>query len=424
MKCLGLTVAAWVWAFVAGTAGAQDWPQWRGPHRDGVCPDTTALADTWPAAGPKRLWVSEKIPGGGRGGFGSPVVAGGRVYLYANIRTPAPEPNGLGTVKDALFCLDAADGKTLWCRQYKTPPLANCDNTWTVSSSTPCIAGGRCYFAGADGTLYCLNARDGTEVWTVKPTGGIQNSSPLVTNGLVVLLSEPSYAVHAADGKPVWTQPKAPSRRSSAVPWTCAGKDYLLCNGAGDGEVHCLDAATGALIWTTPGKDKTFPGSGSTVAVAGDVMVAQTDDKDFGLVAYRVAATGAQKLWNIDLTDPAASPIIHNGYVYAVVGHRSVCVGLVDGKIAWNQGRVAGEAITSPVLADGKIYALTNNGNALLMLRATPAKFDLLGKASVGGLYCASPAIAGGRLYLRLGDGIACYDLTAAGAPTAASPPR
>ena len=135
-----------------------------------------------------------------------------------------------------------------------------------------------------------------------------------------------------------------------------------------------------------------------------------------------MAATGAQKLWNIDLTDPGASPIIHNGYVYAVVSHRSVCVGLVDGKIAWNQGSVACDGITSPVLADGRIYALTDQGNNLLMLRATPAKFDLLGKARVGALHCASPAIAGGRLYLRLGDGIACYDLTAAGAPTAASP--
>ena len=98
----------------------------------------------------------------------------------------------------------------------------------------------------------------------------------------------------------------------------------------------------------------------------------------------------------------------------------------MDGKIAWNQGKVNGEGITSPVLADGKIYALTDRGNTLLMLRATPAKFDLLGKASVGSLQCASPAIAGGRLYLRLGDGdgIACYDLTAAGAPTAASLPR
>jgi hypothetical protein len=55
--------------------------------------------------------------------------------------------------------------------------------------------------------------------------------------------------------------------------------------------VHCLDAASGALIWTTPGKDATFPGTGSTVAVAGDTMVAQSADKEFGLVAYRLAAT-------------------------------------------------------------------------------------------------------------------------------------
>ena len=64
MKDWNLMVMAGAWALAVATAGAQDWPQWRGPNRDGVCPDSTALAETWPAAGPRRLWVSEPIPGG------------------------------------------------------------------------------------------------------------------------------------------------------------------------------------------------------------------------------------------------------------------------------------------------------------------------------------------------------------------------
>jgi outer membrane protein assembly factor BamB len=540
MKNWHRIVMAGAWALAVATAGAQDWPQWRGPNRDGVCPEATALAETWPASGLQRLWVSENIPGGPAGGFSSPVVAGGRVYLYANLKysvplatrkvpegvlrnlgwvpadklPPAPlldsleqarlgearaalakNPKDLGpwvdqwlkdhltdpqrtsfggfcadrlrkgpgafriedlqkltalkdhefasvaefdgaldaagipaalraavvkgaiasqeVGKDALYCLDAADGKTLWCRQYDKVPGRT--DVWTASSSTPCIADGRCYFAGADGALYCLNARDGTEVWATRYAAGIQNSSPLATDGLVVLLSDPAYAVQAADGKLVWKQPKAATRQSSAVAWTCAGKNYLLGNS--DGDLHCLDAASGALVWGTPGRGNT------TVVLAGDLMVAQSGSGDIGLAGYRLTATAAQKLWHLAVGDRGASPIIHAGYVYAVAGGvRALCVGLEDGKVAWDQ-KVGGGEISSPVLADGKLYALVDGGQNLVMLRAAPAKFELLGKATVGALTCTSPALAAGRLYLRLNNAVACYDLTGTAPPAAPAHP-
>jgi outer membrane protein assembly factor BamB len=221
---------------------------------------------------------------------------------------------------------------------------------------------------------------------------------------MVVLLSFPAYAVQADSGKLVWKQPKAATRQSSATPWTFGGKHYLLCNNEGD--LHCIQTADGAMVWSAPGKGN------STIAVAGEVMVAQSGDKAIGLVAYRLSATQAQKIWNIDLTDIGASPVIHDGYVFAVANGRAVCVGLADGKVAWNQN-VGGGWISSPIWADAKVYALADNSKTLLMLRASPAKFEVLGKATVNALNCASPAIAHGRLYLRLDEGVTCYDLTA-----------
>jgi outer membrane protein assembly factor BamB len=537
MRNLCLVVVLFTFGLAASGALAQDWPQWRGPNRDGVCPDSTILANTWPAAGPKRLWVSEKIPGGPAGGFGSPVVAGGRVYVYANLKYAVPiatrqltedamhgmgwaaadklppaalletlekarlgpdraakkDPKDLGpwvdqwvkdhlsdaqrtsygafcadrlrkgpdafaiddlqkltplkdqlfasaaafeqamdnngvtgamrqaviknvpvskdVGKDALYCLDAGDGRTLWCRQYDKIP-GKTDN-FDASSSTPCIAGGRCYFAGARGALYCLNASDGSEVWATRFADGLQHSSPLVIDGMVILLSFPAYAVQADTGKLVWTQPKAATRQSSPMPWTFAGKHYLLCNNEGD--LHCLETATGAMVWSAPGKGY------STIAVAGDVMVAQSGDKAIGLAAYRLTATQAQKIWSFDVTDVGTSPVIHDGYVYDVANGQAVCVGLTDGKVAWNQS-VGAAWISCPVLADGKIYTLTDSSKTLLMLRASPAKFESLGKATVNGLNSTSPAIARGRLYLRLDEAVACYDLTAAPAVTGSHP--
>jgi outer membrane protein assembly factor BamB len=261
--------------------------------------------------------------------------------------------------------------------------------------------------------LYCLNASDGSEIWVSKFADGLQHSSPLVVDGMVILLSFPAYAVQADTGTLVWKQPKAATRQSSAMPWTCAGKHYLLCNNEGD--LHCLETATGTVVWSAPGKGN------STIAVDGDVMVAQSSDKAIGLVAYRMTATQASKLWNFDLTDTGASPIVHGGYVYTVANGRAVCVGLSDGKVAWNQS-VGAAWICSPVLADGKVYALTEDGKTLIMLRASPGKFETLGKAVVNALNCASPALAHGRLYLRLHDAIACYDLSGA-LPTTGSHP-
>jgi outer membrane protein assembly factor BamB len=152
------------------------------------------------------------------------------------------------------------------------------------------------------------------------------------------------------------------------------------------------------------------------VAVAGDVMVAQSLDMAVGLAAYRLTPAGAQKLWSMDLVDRGASPIIHDGYVYTIANSKAWCIGLEDGKVAWSHEVGYGE-ISSPVLADGKIYALTGNGKGLVMFRASPAKFELLGKAQADGLYCTSPALARGRLYVRTSAGVACYDLTGAGQP-------
>jgi hypothetical protein len=86
-----LTVVAWpVYVLAAGSnvasPGGYDlasWPQWRGPNRDGVAPDNPELADAWPKTGPPKVWQSEPLSGGGLAGYSSPVVAGGKVYVYS-----------------------------------------------------------------------------------------------------------------------------------------------------------------------------------------------------------------------------------------------------------------------------------------------------------------------------------------------------
>lgn len=387
----------------AGNA-SKDWPQWRGPEWSGSASSGASLAAQWPAGGPAKLWQSEKIPVAGEGGYSSPVVADGRVYLFANIgRSMAanaqPGPGGQpqfsnAPARDTVFCLSADDGKTLWKKEY--PGRAN------AASSTVCVAGGKVYAVLSNEKLVCLDARTGNELWAAPVAA--QHSSVLVADGLAVVLAKPLSAFDAATGAPAWTQPQVTGNENSPALWRHAGKSYLLVNTPNN--LHCVALADGKLLWSTSG------GGMSTAAVAGD-FAAVLPQRGEGLTAYRLALDGAQKLWSVsNVTDTGASPVIANGRVYAIGRVNSACVDLQSGRVIW-EGRPGRGNICSPLAADGKLIAVIDNGRNLLLIDAVADELRTLSTVQANLPACVSPALAGGKLYLRNGDGVACYNVAA-----------
>lgn len=504
-------------------ADGPSWPQWRGPERNGVAARSPALATSWPKEGPPCLWKIDEIPSGGEGGYGSPVVAGNRVYLYVNWRYRIPletrilsddaiqrlgrvpegfpqdlledlekarssaerkalsgrdleewvkawiegrleeegrhryrdyvrerlhqgeeaiplrdlerletihgqtfpnqskldawlDANGLADAtrkrvleaipveerrtKDVVLCLDAATGRQLWKRESP--------GSGEGASSTLCVADERCYGLASTGEAFCLDAATGRDIWRVRCGGG--HSSFLVEEGRAVLLTDALTALDASKGEVVWKQKEVRSHENSAVSWSAGGTKYLICNSSE--KVACVTLSDGAIRWAVQG------GGPSTAAVAGDLMAILTDKEEIGLLAYRITPGGAQKLWNIpELTDRGASPIAHEGRVYAVASDRTVCVDARNGRVLW-EGKPGRGDVCSPLLADGKLIASLGSRD-LAMMRATGDAFELLGQARIALAQCSSPAFADGRLYARLQDGLACYDLAA---PRAATP--
>lgn len=503
---------------IAFPAQSADWAQWRGPSRNGIAAESPSLADKWAADGPKKLWESEEpIPGGGAGGYGSPVVADGRVFMFVcwkyrepletrTLATKALEQLGwiaekppedllkaieaarvsderaalkgrdaqewvrkwvaekldadqqkkfgrfvtqrlneakdaipldvldkLATIKDkplanhaaldqwfadngiggplkdriaksfpvdeekahdTIVCLDAATGKTLWKKQYPGVPHQH------GSSSTPCIADGRCYVAGSDGGIYCLDAKTGDEVWKAQVGKGDKNSSFVVVDGVAIIAAGPLTGFDAATGKVLWSQKAVGPTNSSPAYWEKDGKTYLLVGGS------CIDPKTGDVLWKSPG-----PGN-STPAIVGDHMVVLTGDGKIGVIAYKLAKDKAEKLWSVEtFADRGASPLVHDGHVYAMGSQGAVCVHLESGKVVWD-GKPGTDEFSSPLLADGKLF-VGGRGGLVLMLKASPEKCDVLGKAKVGMVACTSAAFADGKLFVRLAKSIACYDLTA-----------
>lgn len=519
---------------LSGPGYASDWPQWRGPNRDGIAQDSPTLADSWPSGGPPRIWQSEAIPSGNRGNLSSPVVAGGKVFLYVTWANKVPIKTGtlsesglrklgwfpeklpedlataveearlsderaelpqddvtgwiaewiaerlvteeqkkltaviqsrltrgrnalpselldkLAQIKDREFssreeldrwltdngidgdrkktvlnqvpttkasaddvvlCLDATSGKTLWNADF--PGIA----TGYSFSSTPCVTDGRLYVMVSTRDAYCLNAENGQVIWKTRATQGNSiSSSFLVADGLAVILSGCLTAFDAESGEIKWTQPKINGNNPSPVLWRVGDRACVICN-TGD-QVGCADLTTGEMLWTAPGG-----GSSTTVASSRFLAVFSTH-KQVGLTGYRLGVDRADKAWSIEITDRGSSPVIADGYVYAVGGRgsaRVMCVKADSGETTWDE-KIATQEISSPILADGKIIGVLDNYRSLATWKASPQSFTLLAKTRMPLAACTCPAFAEGKLYLRLRKAVACYDLRVPGAGMGTDP--
>ncbi len=310
---------------------------------------------------------------------------------------------------DAIICLDAATGKELWRKELpgSISPYADLD---VGASSTPAISAGKCYVAGSAG-MYCLSANDGTVIWQAKT--GFCYSSPLVMNGVVYVLVPEATAYDAKTGHVLWRQPSLNHADSSFAQWASGEKNYLITvinAGVYDvpqGGLYCLDPANGKTLWHTFCMSCSLP-----VIVGADTMVVNA-------AAFKITPDKVEPLWKGETVSRGGSPVVFRDSIYISEGCHSAdavrCLDLKTGKLNWNPHKFCAES-SSPVLADGKIIALPeeDEGNLfVVMFRATPEKFEELGRFNPHAGPGASPSIAGGKLYLRLQDCIACYDLRA-----------
>jgi outer membrane protein assembly factor BamB len=160
-------------------------------------------------------------------------------------------------------------------------------------------------------------------------------------------------------------------------------------------------------VWSAPA------GGDSTPAVRGDLVVTQSFSAETGLVAFRISAEKAEKLWNLpyqgDVLRTQSSPVIVGQQVFLFDDNNHYCVDIDTGKKVWSSKSQS--TISSPAAADGKLFALTNNGNTLLMMATGTPEAVELGRANVRAQWVPSPCIADGRLILRMSDKVKAWNL-------------
>src|SRR6185295_14468567 len=183
----GLRFVAVLCTFIFGFVAclpAEDWPQWRGPRRDGTWLESGILTN-FPSQGLKVLW---RVPVGS--GFSSPVIARGKVYVTDSLVTRT-------NVHEFVHCLDAATGRTIWIHKYRVvyPEYGSNPDHPFGPVATPVVANGKVYTFGRMSHLLCLDALTGNVLWshdlpkefnTTEDLRGF-NSSPLIESNLVII---------------------------------------------------------------------------------------------------------------------------------------------------------------------------------------------------------------------------------------------
>lgn len=387
-----------------------DWPGFRGPNRDGRLVGVRIGTD-WQASPPKQLWRRRIGPG-----WSSFAVVGSRVYTQ--------EQRG---DDETVVCLDAATGEVLWAHAGATR-FADAQ-AGPGPRATPTFHDSRIYALGANGTLNCLDAATGKRIWKANvaadsgakvPTWGF-SASPLVAHGIVsVYVGGPDgkavLGYDAIDGKLKWSGGTGMDSYGSTQLVKLGGAEQLVVlTGYG---ATSLDPKSGELLW-----EHSWPMSKGLArcvqpaVVSGDELLIGTGFNQ-GTRRLKVKPTNAppwemEEVWTTKDVNPYYNDlVVHEGHLYGFDGLFFVCVSLEDGEKTWRQrGYASGQAL---LLADQGLLLIISEAGELSLVEAKPEKHTRLASLkALKGKTWNHPVVAHGKLFVRNGEEVACYELPA-----------
>jgi outer membrane protein assembly factor BamB len=384
-------------------ATGTDWPQWRGPRRDGSV--HAALPAQWPEALKKR-W---ETPVGA--GHASPVVSGNRVVAIARQDD-----------QEIVRALDLASGKELWRAAYPAPYTVN-SAAWAHGAgpkSTPAIAGGRVFTFGIGGVLSAFDLASGKLIWRVPAPAVLPQygtaTSPLVDGTSVIAHvggdgNGALTSFDAATGKPRWQWTGDGPGSGSPIIATFAGVRQVIAQT--QRFLVGLNASTGTLLWHLPFTTD-FDQNAFTPVVYQDLLI--NGGIDHPLSAIRPRLEGgkwiAETVWSNPQTEMfMSSPVLIGGTIYGLIQRsrgQFVAIDAASGKALWNtQGR---EGENASILGSPSwLLASTTDGN-LVIARADSQKYEEVRRYRIAeSAVWASPAITGRSILVKDVDKVICW---------------
>ena len=394
---------------------ADDWPQWRGPHRDGISQETGLLAE-WPKEGPKLLWEVSNI---GRG-YSTPAVVDGRLYLM--------ESQGLEN--ESVVALDTRDGKRIWSTRLGNVGNPNQQPNFPTARSTPTLEGDLLYAQSSDGDVVCLDAKTGNVRWKKnirndyggKTAEWAYAESPLIDGDALVCApgggAATVIALRKSTGELIWKCPLPEADDagfSSAIVVEVGGiREYMRLLTKG---LVGIEASTGRFLWRYSKPISQYGANIQTPVASGEYVFCSSTGTGAGVV--KLTAKGKQVSAD-EVYFSAAYPTAIGGavkvgdYLYGATTEVMLCVEFTTGQIKWKE-RALGAA--SLCYVGGRLYLHGENGE-IALAEASPEAYREKGRFTPPGQpqrtntmekAWAYPVVAGGRLYIRDNNVLWCY---------------
>ena len=393
----------------AGAARAEDWPGWRGPRGDGTSAERNVPAQWDGANGGGVLWKVE-IAGEGHS---SPVVFGDRVFITSAM---------LDSQERVLFCLDRETGRERWRRVVVKAGLEHKHAENSYASSTPATDGKLVFVTFLDGDQAVVAAYDfdGKQAWLVRPgrftsMHGFSCSPVLFEDKVIVNGDHDGDAWIAAlartDGRTLWKIERENKTRSYCTPLIreLAGRTQMILSGSKC--VASYDPRDGRRHWIIDGPTEQFVAS--LVYNAKHDMLFMTG----GYPDHHILGIKPDGLGNVTQTHIAwrttkgvsyvPSPISEGDYFLVVSdGGIASCFRADTGALQW-QERMGGHAHSSLVSANGLVYFTTDDGATTVVKPGSV--FEKIARSEIGEACYSSPAISGGRVFVRGEKHLFCF---------------
>ncbi len=397
----------------AGEEGAlkltpSDWPGFRGPNSDGTVRGLATIATNWRSSPPRLIWKHRVGPA-----WSSLVVVSGRLFTQEQWGD-----------HEAVVCYDASTGKELWVHE-------EAGRFWEPTAgagprATPCFAEGRLFALGATGLLSCLDAATGKRCWSrdVKDDSGAKvpgwgfSSSPLVVGELVIVFAggneeKSLLAYRTRSGELAWTAAAGETSYASPQPAKLQGRQQVLV--FSNHGLIAVDPASGKRLWEHPHPlPPSAPRSVQPYAV-GKSQVLIASEADLGLALLDLKREGEvlipDQRWVTRKFRPSFNNfVVHRGHVYGFNGRIFACADLEEGGSKWQEGRYGHGQVL--LLEDQSLLLVLSEEGEVILLRANPEKHEELGRfEAIKGKTWNDPVIVNGRLYIRNGEEMACYEL-------------
>jgi outer membrane protein assembly factor BamB len=375
---------------------AQDWPQWRGPNRDGKVTGFTA-----PKEWPKELTLKWKITVGA--GDATPALVGDKLYVFTRQGDD-----------EVTLCLEAGSGKELWNDKYAAQAVTGAPARHPGPRSSPAVADGKIVTLGVGGVLSCLDAATGKVVWRKDPFPKVVPQffaamSPILVDGMCIaqLGGKGNGAIIAYDlatGNEKWRWANEGPEYASPALLTVEGTKQIVT--LTEQSIVALGLADGKLLWQVPFVPQKMAYNAATPIVDGQTVIYTGKARGTKAVKIEKQSDGfaAKELWsNAELAPQFNTPVLKDGLLFGLSDRGNLfCINAQTGQTAWTDETQRDRGGFTAILDVGSCLLALPSNSELIVFKPDGKQYSEITKYKVADAPTyAHPLIAGKRVFVK-----------------------